>query len=118
VRALAAALAVAVLGAAGGTARGTVQGVVEAGPTCPVERAGHPCSARPVVAAIEARDSRGRNAALTRSDRHGRFRLRLHAGTYALRVRTRALRRCPTTKVTVARHTVSKVRIHCDTGIR
>src|SRR5438552_3559846 len=57
----------------GGPATGVVTGRVTAGPTCPVERVGHPCPPRPVVADVQARAA-GRVVASTRSRADGTYR--------------------------------------------
>ena len=77
-------------------------GYVTAGPTCPVERAEHPCPPRPVMAQIEARDSAGSLVATGPSDAAGRYSLSLRPGQYTLTVSTgEILPRCPVADVAV-----------------
>jgi hypothetical protein len=96
-----------------------VFGLVTAGPTCPVERIGVPCPARPVVADIVARTASGQTAAAIRSDAAGRYALPVAPGTYQLVVVTGGMfPRCPTLTVTVASAGATRVDIGCDTGIR
>src|SRR5438105_15334458 len=74
--------------------RGTVTGRVTAGPTCPVERAGHPCPPAPVSAVVQAR-AQGRVAASTHTDERGRYTLPLRAGAYRrVAVTTEGYPRC------------------------
>ena len=97
---------------------GTVTGRVTAGPTCPVERAGHPCPPAPVSAIVQAR-VRTRVAASTHTDANGRFTLRLRAGAYTLvAVTKQAYPRCSPKNVKVREHEVTRTAIACDTGIR
>jgi hypothetical protein len=96
---------------------GTVTGKVTAGPTCPVERAGHPCPPAPVSAQVVAR-RRGFSAS-THTDAHGRYTLHLPAGTYSLAAVTKQqLPRCTPRNVTVHANAVTRAPITCDTGIR
>jgi hypothetical protein len=97
---------------------GTVQGSVTAGPTCPVERAGHPCAPRPVQGLVSARRTDGiaRTVALSPD---GIYRMTLSAGTYILSVQTGSfLPRRPSVTVTVNPGRTDKADISCDTGIR
>jgi hypothetical protein len=97
---------------------GTVQGSVTAGPTCPVEQAGHPCPPRPVQGLVSARRADGvtRTVALSAD---GTYRMTLSAGTYILNVQTGSfLPRCPSVTVTVNPGRTEKADISCDTGIR
>lgn len=100
------------------SAHGTVIGTVDAGPTCPVERADHPCPPRPLSVTVQARDPHGRLAGSTRSDAHGRFRLKLSPGVFGLRVLIRAFPRCPIVAVRIRAGKTARVAVHCDTGIR
>jgi hypothetical protein len=98
--------------------RGTVTGRVTAGPTCPVERAGHPCPPAPVSAVVQARAHR-RVAASTHTDAHGRYTLRLAAGSYTLvAVTKQPYPRCTPRSVRVRASQVVHAAIACDTGIR
>ena len=102
----------------GPAALGTVQGTVTAGPTCPVEQAGHPCPPRPVSGAISARRADGTTLTATVS-KDGTYRLTVPAGTYTLNIQTRSLLpRCPPAKVAVSAGTIVHANISCDTGIR
>lgn len=67
----------------GGPATGVVIGRVTAGPTCPVERVGHACPPRPVVAEVQA-SAAGRIVASTHSGADGSYRLELPGGTYTV----------------------------------
>jgi hypothetical protein len=109
---------VVVTAVAGSSTRGTVVATIDAGPTCPVERVGHPCPPEPVTARVEARDLHGRLAGSTRSDARGRFSLKLARGTFNLRVLTGVLPRCPLVTVRVRAGKTMRTAVHCDTGIR
>jgi len=98
---------------------GTVTGRVTAGPTCPVERAGHPCPPRAVSADVQAQTRAGAVIASTHTASNGHFTLRLRAGTYALvAVTHKTFPRCARRHVTVKANTVTTAPISCDTGIR
>jgi hypothetical protein len=97
---------------------GTVHGSVLAGPTCPVERVGHPCPPRPVVATIQASEGT-RVVASTRSATDGTYRLAVPAGSFTIRAVTgTAFPRCGSQPVVVATGTDVEVALTCDTGIR
>ncbi|NUP75728.1 MAG: carboxypeptidase regulatory-like domain-containing protein [Sinomonas sp.] len=94
-------------------------GYVTAGPTCPVERPGHPCPPRPVSASIEARKPDGVTVASTFSDSYGRYALDISPGSYLLVVVTPSpFPRCPETPVTVRPGSAARADVSCDTGIR
>jgi hypothetical protein len=94
-------------------------GYLTAGPTCPVEQAGHPCPPDPVSAELDARDAAGITVGTTRSDSSGRYALSLRPGSYTLVVVTGSGGpRCPNTAVTVASGQPTRADIACDTGIR
>lgn len=98
---------------------GTVTGRVTAGPTCPVERIGHPCPPESVSATVQARSSHGQVVASTHTDPHGRYRLQVRPSTYTLvAVTPKPLPRCSPTKVTVVANHTTSAAISCDTGIR
>jgi len=98
---------------------GTVTGRVTAGPTCPVERADHPCPPRPVSADIQARTGAGAVIASTHTNSNGNYTLRLRAGNYTLvAVTHKTFPRCAGRQVTVKANTVTTAPISCDTGIR
>ena len=97
---------------------GVVTGRVTAGPTCPVERVGHPCPPRPVVAEVQARAG-ARVVASARSSADGTYRLELPSGSYTLVAATpNLLPRCTTLTVTVVPGQMTSADITCDTGIR
>jgi hypothetical protein len=105
-------------GAASGPSGGTVTGRVTAGPTCPVERAGHPCPPAPVSAVVQARSAE-RVVASTKSDSRGRYALHVPAGAYTLiAVTKQRYPHCAPTRATVRDHEVTRAAIRCDTGIR
>jgi hypothetical protein len=102
----------------GGPATGVVIGRVTAGPTCPVERVGHACPPRPVVAEVQA-SAAGRIVASTHSGADGSYRLELPGGTYTVvAVTQNALPRCVPGTVTVKTAHTTSGDITCDTGIR
>jgi hypothetical protein len=90
-----------------------VNGSVVAGPTCPVERAGHPCPPHPVTDATVAADGHS-----THTDGHGNFALKLLPGTYDVSVSSRSVMRCTGQRVQVDEHRYTHVTLSCDTGIR
>lgn len=97
---------------------GAVTGRVLAGPTCPVERVGHPCPPSPVVAEVQARAGE-HVVASTRSDADGTYRLELPVGTYTVVAVTQNLfPRCTPRSVTVTSVRTTSADITCDTGIR
>ena len=103
----------------GAQSAATLTGRVTAGPTCPVERADHPCPPAPVSATVQARTSRGRVVASTRTDANGRYRLRLRAGSYTLvAVTPKPFPQCSPVNVTVKANQSARAPISCDTGIR
>ena len=103
---------------AGPASTGTVTGRVTAGPTCPVERAGHPCPPEPVSAVVQAHAGE-RVAASAHTDAHGRYTLHLPAGGYTLIAVTKhPLPRCSPRDVTVRNSQLTRAPITCDTGIR
>jgi hypothetical protein len=87
--ALAFALAAAAAGCAtqnaGDTQAGGLYGKVVVHPATPVCRVGTPCS-RPAADVTLAFSRHGRRVGSTRTDRGGRYRIRLQAGRYAVRV--------------------------------
>ena len=100
------------------TPPGTVTGRVTAGPTCPVERVGHPCPPAPVSAVVQAR-ANDRVRASTHTDSHGRYTLQLPAGAYMLvAVTKQQFPRCTPTNAKVRSGQVTRAPITCDTGIR
>jgi hypothetical protein len=104
--------------ASGGPAVGFVTGRVTAGPTCPVERIGHPCPPRAVVAEVQARAA-GRVVASSRSRTNGTYRLELRGGTYTVvAVTHNDFPRCVGRTATVTAEHTTNVDITCDTGIR
>jgi hypothetical protein len=96
-----------------------VYGYVTAGPTCPVERPGQPCSPRPLVVTVQALDPSGRQVGVARSDAAGRYLIALPPGRYTLTaVGSSPLPRCPPTMVTIGADAAIRADISCDTGIR
>jgi len=96
-----------------------IYGSVMAGPTCPVERAGHPCPPKPVTAVVDVRNVYGDIVASTHTDSAGRYAVSVRPGTYAVLVITGAIfPRCPIDTVTVLSGSPRRVDISCDTGIR
>ncbi|HUY05958.1 MAG TPA: carboxypeptidase-like regulatory domain-containing protein [Acidimicrobiales bacterium] len=94
-------------------------GVVMAGPTCPVERIGHPCPPRPVVGAVDVRNIAGGTVATTHTDGAGRYFVSVSPGSYSLVVVTgSAFPRCPSEGVTVTSGSPQRIDVTCDTGIR
>jgi hypothetical protein len=120
------ALGVALLSGCGGTSSShgstpppaTVRGRVTAGPTCPVERVGHPCAPRPVRAVVEVLAS-ARVVARARTRRDGTFALSIAGGSYTLAVRTpHPFPRCTPRNITLAPGSTSTIDLTCDTGLR
>ena len=66
-------------------ADGTVAGRVYSAPSCPVERAGHPCPPRPVVGASVVALQARHVVASTHTGAGGRFQLSVDAGRYVIR---------------------------------
>jgi hypothetical protein len=96
-----------------------IAGRVTAAPTCPVERAGHPCPPGPVRATIEPLTTRGRVVATLHTDAHGSFAARLAPGSYLFRVTSPgAFPRCPDVRAKVSARRRTRADIRCDTGIR
>ncbi len=94
-------------------------GMVSAGPTCPVEQAGHPCRPKPVLGEVQARATGGGVIGEARTSGQGFYKLALRPGTYTLEVITGGLLpRCPPTEVTVSPGKWAAADITCDTGIR
>ena len=97
-----------------------VFGNVSAGPTCPVERAGHPCPLMPVAGTV-AVEAGGARLADTRISSNGDYALSLAPGSYSLVVvlsKGGVLPRCPVRNVTIRPGPAVRVNITCDTGIR
>ena len=104
--------------ATGGSTTGIVIGRVTAGPTCPVERVGHPCPPRPVSAEVQATVA-GRIVASTHSGADGTYRLELPGGIYTIvAVTQNAFPRCAPRTVTVTTACTTFGDITCDTRIR
>jgi hypothetical protein len=97
-----------------------VFGIVQAGPTCPVERKGHPCSPRPLGAVrIEARTTSGEVVVTARTRSNGSYVLAVTPGIYVLAVETKnTFPRCPQKRINVRPRSPNKADINCDTGIR
>ena len=104
---------------ASASATGTLTGRVTAGPTCPVERSGHPCPPAPVSATVQARTVHGHVVSSTHTDNNGRYRLRLRPGRYNLvAITTKPFPRCSPVNVKVSADLTTRTPISCDTGIR
>lgn len=97
-----------------------VYGLVTAGPTCPVEQAGHPCPPAPVKGRLEASDVAGSVVTFAVIGRDGSYRLALNPGTYDLVVMTGStFPRCPNRTVTLPEgNSFIRTDISCDSGIR
>ena len=97
-----------------------VFGIVQAGPTCPVERKGHPCPPRPLSGVrIEARATSGQVVTSARTSSNGSYVLTVTPGIYVLAVKTKhILPRCPLKRIIVRPRSPDKADINCDTGIR
>jgi len=92
-----------------------VDGKVVAGPTCPVEQAGHPCPPRPVTDATVTATPGGKT---THTDANGAFKLSLAPGSYTLSASSKSVMRCTDETASVESHRYTTVTINCDTGIR
>jgi hypothetical protein len=97
------------------SARSGVHGSVRRGPTQPVCQAETPCTAPAPGARLTF--SRGAVARHVRTNRRGRYSIRLAPGRYAVRVSGASFGYSPR-KVTVRRGQMSWLKIHIDTGIR
>lgn len=89
------------------------------GPTCPVQRPGHPCL-RPYRAWITIKRVPSQTVATrVRSAANGHFSARLAAGRYLLQPRNgKPFPRAAPQTVTVSRHRFTTVTIRFDSGIR
>jgi len=94
-----------------------IRGRVLAGPTCPVQRVGHPC-VRPYQATIAIRSGpTSRLAARVRSSATGRFTVALAPGRYLVVPQTgRPYPRSPPQTATVHPHRYTSVLISYDTA--
>jgi len=110
---LALALAPAASDASG--ARSGVHGSVRRGPTQPVCQVGTPCTAP--ASGVRLTFSRGAVVRQVRTNRRGRYSIRLAPGRYAVRVSRAPFGYSPR-KVTVQRGRMSLLNIHIDTGLR
>jgi hypothetical protein len=104
--------------AASTVARGTLYGVLTEGPIRPVCRVDEPCDApAPGVTLRFLRSGRAVARAVTRAG--GRYRIRLRAGTYAVRTNRRPFGAVPTpATVRVVAGRTRRVDLAIDTGIR
>jgi hypothetical protein len=101
------------------SARVSISGSVTAGPTCPVERIGHPCAPTPVRAEVKAMSVGGANEASSPTDAEGHYAFTLPPGSYTfVVVKGSMFPRCTALPVTVSSVALSDVDITCDTGIR
>jgi hypothetical protein len=107
------ALAPAVSGAS--VTRSGLHGSVRRGPIQPVCEVETPCTA-PAVG-VRVTFSRGGVVRHVRTNKRGRYSIRLAPGRYAVRVSGASFGYSPR-KVTVRRGQMSLLRIHIDTGLR
>jgi Carboxypeptidase regulatory-like domain len=96
-------------------ARTGVHGTVRRGPTQPVCRVGTPCSAP--AAGVRLTFSRGAVVRHVRTNKRGRYSIRLAPGRYAVSVSNARFGYTPR-KVTVRRGQMSRLNIQIDTGLR
>lgn len=97
-----------------------ISGSVTAGPTCPVERIGHPCPPAPVHGTVVATGAGGGQAAHAATEADGHYAFTLLPGHYNFLVEVNGGRypRCPPKFVTVRPGPLELIDIACDTGIR
>lgn len=100
--------------------RVSVSGSVTAGPTCPVERAGHPCPPTPVHGIVVATFVGSAKETNARIEAGGRYAITLLPGRYTFSVLDTGGEwpRCPSLPVTLKAGPPVRVDIACDTGIR
>jgi hypothetical protein len=101
--------------AAAGPAPGTLSGTVTIGPTAPVCRAGEACT-KPAAGIVLTFARGARRVSTTTAAGTGRYRVRLPAGTWA--VRASAGMRITPAAVTVASARARVRNFSIDTGIR
>ena len=123
--ALALSAALAACGAGGSVtlASGTLTGDVEAGPTCPVERAENPCPPKPVTnREVKVLSKSGQVIATTATDAQGHFSVAVPPGDYVVAVAIVSgqvgMRQTTPGDVSVASGQSSYIKIELDTGIR
>lgn len=92
-----------------------VHGAVRRGPTQPVCHVGTPCSAP--AAGVHLTFSRGIVVRRVRTNKRGRYSIRLAPGRYAVRVSGARFGYTPQ-RVTVRRGQMSRLNIDIDTGLR
>jgi len=91
----------------------------DGGPTCPVERAGHPCPRAAVSATVQAKTANGQIVSSTLTDKDGGYRFQLRPGTYELVVVTpKSWPHCSPVIVKVSADHTTHAAMSCDTGIR
>jgi hypothetical protein len=97
-----------------------LSGVVQASPSCPVERQGHPCKPRLVGnVRVEARSLPAGVTTSTRTSADGRYFLRLRRGRYVLVAITgQTFPICPHVHIFVNSLAPVRADINCDSGIR
>jgi Carboxypeptidase regulatory-like domain len=101
-----------------GSAASLITGLVAAGPVAPVARPGVPATRAVRGATVEALRE-NRVLAATRTDKTGRYELRLQPGTYLIRAQSDEYLSRETSKtVTVSRGQKLTVNLVLDTGIR
>jgi carboxypeptidase family protein len=101
-----------------------VRGVTRVGPMCPVQSVATPCPDRPIRAAVSVSVSAADSSAVvssTRTDRMGRFTLRLKPGRYVVVARASTVmpgHQEVRGQLTVVRDTFTDVVLEFDSGIR
>jgi len=95
--------------------RSGVHGSVRRGPTQPVCQVGTPCTAP--AAGVRLTFSRGNLIRHVRTNKRGRYAIRLAPGRYAVRVSGARFGYAPR-KVTVRSGQMSRLNIRIDTGLR
>ncbi len=102
--------------------RQLVTGRAVASPTCGAVSRTTPCPPRPVTGAvIVVRDAQGAKVARAKTDKHGRFKLKLGPGSYVVEGRPvkGIINQPPPAKLTVrAGERPPKISLAYDTGIR
>ncbi|MHB8641750.1 MAG: hypothetical protein ACYDA3_02520 [Gaiellaceae bacterium] len=97
---------------------GSLHGIVMRGPTTPACRVGKPCDAP--AADLTLRFTRASTSVLVRTDSHGRYRVRLRAGIWAVSTaKPQTIGRGVEPRTVRVRAGVdARVDLHVDTGIR
>jgi hypothetical protein len=103
--------------------QGTLAGDVDAGPTCPVERAEDPCPPKAVPnREVEILGANNTVVATTTTDGKGHFSVALAPGTYTVTVPIKqgliGMRQMSDVKANITAGQVTTVKVELDTGIR